>query len=395
MKHTTKRHSKRYVVFSIVAITAFFLTIALSNLRLAPASTADVNFAEAISLADAGLLHPSVSAESIADRCTQFSESEIYVQRNHSISISPEDDWISAIENARPNTEILLLDGRYTLHKHAVALRDHTTIRSASQNPDSVVISGRGYTEPGEGFVVAGNDVTIADVSITAMRDHAIHIKPGIGAEHTTRIYNVKLFDIGTQHIKLSTGGSDSGLVACSAIGYTENGASGDYNGGIDLHQASNWVIRDNTLYNIRGDGSGCNVDKDCGRYVSGPAILVWNKSKNTHITRNRIFNSYRNIALGLGRGHTNGTIDDNLIVQTAPGDAGIELQTATDTVVENNTVILSGRYPGAIEFRQSENITIRSNRLTSKPHNRGGNRAVNLHENTVDTDLFNTLTNK
>jgi len=63
--------------------------------------------------------------------------------------------------------------------------------------------------------------------------------------------------------------------------------------------------------------------------------------------------------------------------------------------VVENNTVILSGGYPGAVEFRQSENITIQSNRLTSMPHNRGGNRTVNLRENTVDAELFNTLTNK
>ena len=243
--------------------------------------------------------------------------------------------------------------------------------------------------------MIIGNDVSIADLSITQMRDHAIAIKPLQGAKQGTRIYNVHLYDIGTQHIKLNVGESDGGLIACSTIGYSDNGAKGDYNGAIDLHEASNWTIRDNTIYNIRGDGSGCNVDEDCGRYLSGPAILVWNNSENTRITRNRLFDNYRNIALGLGRGHSNGKIDNNLIVQSAAGDAGIELQTTTQTTVENNTVILSGTYPGAIEFRDSDNIAIRNNWITSDPHDRGSNRQISIQENTVDPMLFDKLTSE
>ena len=62
-------------------------------------------------------------------------------------------------------------------------------------------------------------------------------------------------------------------------------------------------------------------------------------------------------------------------------------------TTVENNTVILSGTYPGAIEFRDSDNIAIRNNWITSDPHDRGSNRQISIQENTVDPMLFDKLT--
>ena len=373
--------------------TLFFTTHLRSSLSGSPSP--EINFDQFIALADSGQLNPATSAKNRSANCPRFTDSEDYVQRQHSITIGPESDWATQIQQARPNTEILLLDGRYETDRHAILVGDQTTIRSASQNADSVTIIGQGYGINGEGLMIIGNDVSIADLSITQMRDHAIAIKPLQGAKQGTRIYNVHLYDIGTQHIKLNVGESDGGLVACSTIGYSDNSAKGDYNGAIDLHEASNWTIRDNTIYNIRGDGSGCNVDEDCGRYLSGPAILVWNNSENTRITRNRLFDNYRNIALGLGRGHSDGKIDNNLIVQSAAGDAGIELQTTTNTTVENNTVILSGTYPGAIEFRDSDNIAIRNNWITSDPHDRGSNRQISIQDNTVDPMLFDKLTSE
>ena len=376
----------------VIGLATLFFTTHLRSSLSGPPSP-EINFDQFIALSDSGQLNPATSAKNRSANCPRFTDSEDYVQRQHSITIGPESDWATQIQQARPDTEILLLDGRYETDRYAILVGDQTTIRSASQNAESVTIVGQGYGINGEGLMIIGNDVSIADLSITQMRDHAIAIKPLQGAKQGTRIYNVHLYDIGTQHIKLNVGESDGGLIACSTIGYSDNGAKGDYNGAIDLHEASNWTIRDNTIYNIRGDGSGCNVDEDCGRYLSGPAILVWNNSENTRITRNRLFDNYRNIALGLGRGHKNGKIDYNLIVQSAAGDAGIELQTTTKTTVENNTVILSGTYPGAIEFRDSDNIAIRNNWITSDPHDRGSNRQISIQENTVDPMLFDKLT--
>lgn len=378
------------VLVLILPVAALVLwTVSRQHVRAAP----DIPLEDALAMAERGLLQPQISADQHAAHCVPFKQSQHYRKRRTQITIGPNQSWISVIQNAQPDTEILMLDGNYTLNQYAVVVGDKTTIRSVSQDRNAVVITGQGYTEPGEGFMIIGRDVTIADLSVTAVRDHAISIKPQEGARDNTVLYNLALTDIGTQHIKLNTGGSRNGLIACSSIGYTRNGARGDYNGAIDLHEAINWKIRDNVIYNIRGDGSGCNVDRDCGSYISGPAILVWNGADGTRITRNRIFNSFRNIALGLGHGHSNGTISNNVIVQNSAGDAGIELQSASNTTIDNNTVILSGRYPGAIEYRESRQIFIRDNQLTSEPYNRGDNHQIEQTNNMIDANLFNRLT--
>ncbi|OED36723.1 hypothetical protein AB833_26205 [Chromatiales bacterium (ex Bugula neritina AB1)] len=317
--------------------------------------------------------------------CPPYKNSSLYTERQFSMVIGPEKDWVREIEEAKPSTEILLRDGTYNLARHAVLVADKLTIRSLSGDRSSVSIVGRGYSVPGEGLMLLGNDITIADLTITAMRDHAISIKPLEGARRGSRIYNVHLVDIGTQHVKLNTGGSANGLVACSSVGYGEGGVIGDYNGAIDLHQAKDWIVRDNYLYGIRGDGTGCNVKRDCGKYTSGPAVLAWRQSSGTRVTRNVIFDSYRNIAFGLGSSHEGGVISYNLIVQARPGDAGIELQNASGALVEYNTVVLSGAYPGAIEYRDSRNLHIHTNYLTSAPLDRGGNSSITVQRNNVD----------
>lgn len=317
------------------------------------------------------------------NHCAPYAEAKIYRGRKHSLIIGPKDDWIEAIEESKPDTEILLEDGEYLLRQYGIVIKDKTTIRSKSGIRSNVTIQGRGYSERSEALMIAGDDVTIADISMTGIRDHAITIKPDIGGGASPHIYNVHIYDVGTQHIK-GIAGSANGLIACSTIGYRPNKAIGDYNGAIDLHGAANWTLRDNTLHNIQGDGSGCIVDGNCGSVISGPAILVWNKSSGTVVTRNFISHSYRGIAFGLGRGHKDGTIRDNFIYQSNPGDAGIELQTADNTLVENNVVLLKGDYKGAIEFRQSNDAIIRGNLVTAPPWDRGRNQSIQLENNTV-----------
>lgn len=322
--------------------------------------------------------------EASAGECQPYMDSPVYRPRENTLILGPRDDWVKEIENAQPETEVKLLDGTYRLRKHNILVKDGITIRSASGVRDLVIIQGRGYEKNGDGFVIIGKNVTIADLSMTDMRDHAISIKPKLGGDVAPHIYNVHLYNIGTQHIKGNVGGSRNGIIACSSIGYTKSGAKGDYNGAIDLHGALSWIIRDNTIYNINGDGSGCNVDIDCGKNLSGPAILVWNRSSGTVVERNQIMHSYRNIAFGLGRGHDGGIIRDNFIFRHTSGDAGIELQGVTGTLVENNSVLLNGTYRGAIEYRDSKDITIRHNKVSSLPWNRGNNVAASVYENTL-----------
>ena len=322
-----------------------------------------------------------IPEKTIAD-CSAFGESDFYRPRSTQLLISAEEDWQNLIQTAPEDTEILLQDGIYELTAHTVQLKNNITVRSASGNRDAVHIKGVGYHIPAEGLSVTGDDVSIADISVSDMRDHAIAI---MGGNDRTHIYNVNLYDIGTQHIKGNVGGINNGLIACSSIGYSDGGAVGDYNGGIDLHQSHGWQVAHNYLYNITGDGSGCLVDTQCGSFISGPAILVWNESSNVAIYDNTIVDSFRNISLGLGRGFVGGIVSRNLIEQSQPGDAGIELQSAADVLVEDNTVILGDSvYPGAIEYRQSSRIVVRNNQLTATPWDRGDNDAISVYDNTV-----------
>ena len=325
--------------------------------------------------------------DTVVGSCERYDQSSLYRSRANTIIVYPESNWVNAIETAPDDTEILLADGDYTLDQYAVRIRSSVTIRSVNSNAARVRVRGQGYGVPSEGFMVLATDVTIADISISNIRNHAVAVNPQSGASQGLQIYNLNIADIGTQHIKVNPGGAQNGVVACSTIGYSVGAARGDYNGAIDLHDTLNWVIRDNYIYNITGDNTGCIIDQECGQYISSPAILAWNGAQGTEVTGNIIENSFRNIAFGIGTQHIGGKILHNTILQSSPGDAGIELFNASGTLVEYNTVSLAGRYPGTIEYRQSSDLQITNNWLSRRPWNRGGNRNIQLSGNAFRVD--------
>ncbi len=310
--------------------------------------------------------------------CPAYSESDLYRTRANQVTVTPSDpDWEATLMGVAPNTEILLADGEYRFTRPGVWLpQADLTIRSASGNRDAVVLRGEGYGVRGEGLMLAGPRATVADLTILDLRDHAISIKAATGGIES-QTYNVKILDIGTQHIKGSAGGRNTnGLVACSELGYNPGAVQGDYIGAIDIHEAVDWTIRDNFIFNITGDGTGCQVDFDCGRYVTGPAITLWNNSSGGVLERNTIVDSFRGITLGLGTPHDGGVVRNNFIYQTQPGDAGIELWNASNVTVEHNTVLLDG-YPGAIEFGGAPNLVVRNNLISAPPLDRSANRGA------------------
>lgn len=319
--------------------------------------------------------------------CPTYAESTEYRHRTRQILVGPDDDWAATIRQAEAGTEILLADGSYNLTSGTLFVEPSSlTIRGASGDRDAVVITGPGYDQPGQGLMIAGTDVTVADLTITDFQSHAITIKPELGASRFTA-YNLHLVDIGTQHLKASAGNDNpDGVAACSAIGYTPGGARGDYNGAIDIHRAINWTVRDNYIYNIAGDGSSCNAadPTDCG-YLTAPAIYLWNNSRGGVIERNVLVNNARNISLGLDRNHVGGVVRNNLIVNQGDVLGGIELATAQDVLVEHNTVLVGGDHPGAIELRASSDIRLVNNLLSKDVWFKGGNQAIMTDGNIVD----------
>ncbi len=333
--------------------------------------------------------------------CPSYADSVYYRARSRTLRAGP-GDWLKVIDDARDGDEILLEDGVYRLSRYSLYLDSSITIRSASGRRDRVIIEGPGYGPGGEGLTFRAPDATIADLTITQFRNHGIAVKGERGADRA-QIYNVHVYDIGTQHIK-GTRTTIGGLVACSRIGYSPGAVRGDYINGIDIHGAIEWTVVDNYLYNIWGDGTGCEVDRDCGRYLAGggPAILLWRDARDNVVERNRIVDSFRGIALGMGSAHPGGIVRNNFFYQSEPGregargfiggDMGIQVDFGEGTQVDHNTVILGGSYRGAIEVRRSTNVDVRNNLLTRPVWNRDGSTYNGCSTDACDDSLFGNL---
>ncbi len=325
--------------------------------------------------------------------CPAYVLSPIYRPRARQVPANPS-NWIALIEGAMDGDEILLADGIYPLLQYAVQISHPITVRGASGNRAAVRIQGQGYGVGSEGFMVHAPNVTIADLTMTGIRNHAISIKGESGAE-APHVYNVHLYDIGTQHIKGTPGdGVHDGVVACSRIGYSPGGVRGDYINAIDIHRGVDWIVRDNEIYNVWGDGTGCEVDTSCGTYLSGggPAILFWNNSSGTILERNRIVESFMGIAIGYGTPHPGGAIRNNFVYRsqasrpgargTIVGDLGIHVRGGNGTSVDHDTVIQAGNYLGAVEIWQSQNVTVRNGLISQPVWDRGGNTGLSLQGN-------------
>lgn len=271
------------------------------------------------------------------------------------VNVASEVALQTAVRNAQPGTTILIAPGTYylsnTLHVENVA---NVAIRGATGNRDDVVLVGRGMTNPNFANVPHGilltnsQDVLIADLTIRQVWYHSISLNAG---SERPVLHNLHLLDAGEQFVKANVdnagGGVDGGVVENSLIEYTTT-APTDYTSGVDVHTGNGWVIRDNVFRNIRGPAG----------QLAGPAVLVWNGSRDTITLGNLFLNVQRAIHYGLlgdrPGDHQGGSIHNNFIYRSSSqdGDVGIGVFNSADTDVLHNTVVLSGTYSNAIEYR-------------------------------------------
>jgi hypothetical protein len=84
----------------------------------------------------------------------------------------------------------------------------------------------------------------------------------------------------------------------------------------------------------------------------------MWNRSRDTIVEGNLLLNCQYGIALGLDPArpddHAGGIVRNNFFHRSGvqSGDVGITINNSAGTKVLNNTVVLSGTYPNAIEYR-------------------------------------------
>ncbi len=268
--------------------------------------------------------------------------------------------------NRQGNMTVLLEDGTYILDQMLWISGDQVTFRSRSGNRDAVILRGQGMSgSVSHIFNVVGNNFTAADMTLGWVANHGIQIHCDSDAP---LIHNVHFVDTGEQMLKMSyrpgdSTSSDDGLVEWCVFEYSAGIGPQYYIGGIDAHQAHNWIVRHNVFRHIRSPGGD----------LAEHAIHFWSDSGNTLVEKNIITNCDRGIGFGLGdHGHIGGIIRNNM-VHTAR-DVGIGLENARQTVVYHNSVFTEN-YANSIEYRfsRTQNVSIVNNLTNAAIMSRNG----------------------
>lgn len=298
------------------------------------------------------------------------------------IDVSTERELQAAMQNLKSNSTVRIAPGTYNLSR-TLYIRDvnNVAIRGATGKHDDVVLVGRGMSNRDHGGVPHGiwiggsHDVLIADLTVRDVYYHCIQLNPGAEAPH---LYNLRLADAGEQIVKVSTDGKegvDDGVVEYSIIEFTKT-ARGTYTNGVDVLGAKNWIIRHNLFRNIRAPQ---------GKGLAGPAVLMFHGCRDGITEGNVFLNVQYGIAYGLDpKRHDDnqgGIIRNNFFYRgrDQSGDVGIVLNNSPGTKVLHNTVILSGTYPNAIEYRfpPTAGVEIRYNLCDAAVTKRNGARGT------------------
>ena len=298
------------------------------------------------------------------------------------VTVSTESALQAAVNSMTSGTTILIQPGTYNLTSTLWLNRnvDNVAVRGMTDSCDDVVLIGRGMSNTNYGNVPHGiwignaRNVLIANLTIRDVYYHPIQLDPNAGAQ-APRIYNVRLVDAGEQFVKSSastssTNGVNNGIVEYSILEYTTTARS-NYTNGVDVHQGANWIVRHNLFRNMRAPAG----------QLAGPAVLMWNGSRDSIVENNLLLNVQYGIALGLNGSkaddHLGGVVRNNFFYRNSSqsGDVGITINNSANTKVLHNTVILSGTYPNAIEYRfpAATGVEIRYNLTDSVVQQRDG----------------------
>jgi hypothetical protein len=262
------------------------------------------------------------------------------------------DELLAAVDRVRPGGAILLAEGRYKMARTLV-LREKTNIaiRSASGDPEKVILSGKGWESAAKGddilHVGHCDGVTIANLTFTDCRSYGIKVEAE-NAPKNIHIYNCRFQDIGVRAIKGSAGQDPivhavKGSVRFCSFENTKVPPAdwlygGDYIAAIDMMALEDWTFSDNVFRNVKGRNGG-------GR----AAIFIWVRSRKILVERNLIVNCDRGVAFG-NPGQATSNLPGERLVYVADGilrnnfiaggaDCGIELWYAERIKILNNTI--------------------------------------------------------
>ena len=294
------------------------------------------------------------------------------------VNVSSAGEFSSAINqanNSGGNMTILIADGTYQVastSSYPYITASNLVIRSLSGNRDAVILTGGGMGDVAPsteiGLSLVGDNITVADLTIRAVGNHAISTN-----SDNHFIHNVRIQDTYEQMIKGTTSdnGSSDCVVQCCLFEYTAGIGPQYYIGGIDVHTGNDWRVSDNVFYDIASPSVS----------LAEHAVHFWNNSQGTVVERNLIVNCDRGVGFGLGSSaHEGGVIRNNMIYNNGNDpfhDVGIGLESSPNTKVYNNTVHIE--YFNAIEYRftATNNVDIANNLCNQAISSRNGGQAT------------------
>jgi hypothetical protein len=304
------------------------------------------------------------------------------------VTVNNEAEFVNAVNQANSNggnMTILIADGTYAVAStswYPYITASNVVFRSLSGNRDAVILTGSGMVDvssSGTEVVIyaAGDNITIADLTIKDVGNHAIAV-----TGDNLYVYNVKIQNTYEQMIKGNSSGNgiNNGNVKCSLFEYTNGIGPQWYIGGLDIHTGTNWIVSDNVFKDISSPSIS----------IAEHAIHFWDSSADNLIERNKIVDCDRGIGFGLGSSpNSGGIIKNNMITNDGTSlfnDVGISVETSPNTKIYNNSIHIE--YQNAIEYRftASTNVEILNNLTNKIIKSRNGGSA------TLGTNIENTV---
>lgn len=226
------------------------------------------------------------------------------------VTVRTAGEFRGAIDRANTqggNLTILIANGSYRVASTSsfpYLTAGNVVIRGLSGRRDSVILEGGGMrdVDPAteDGLLIAGDNVTIADLTIRGVGNHGVQV-----SGHHLFVHNVRIQDTYQQMLKGATDRAsiDSGIVQCSRFEYTDGIGPNYYIGGLDIHKGRGWIVRDNYFKDIQSPAGT----------VAEHAVHFWNNCAENTVERNIILNCDRGIGFGLGGSANRGGIIRNI----------------------------------------------------------------------------------
>ena len=285
---------------------------------------------------------------------------------------------LAAVDRVGPGGTVLLLDGHYKLPRVMVLRqKKDVALRSASGDPATVVLSGKGWDSQAKGDdilrIAHCEGVSIADLTFTDCRSYGIKVEAE-NAPRNIHIYNCHFRNIGVRAIKGSAGKDPKVRAVKGSVRYCsfENTEvppadwlfGGDYIAAIDMMALEDWTFSDNIFRNIKGRRGGARA-----------AIFIWVRSRQVVVERNLIINCDRGVAFG----------NPGQSTANRPGE---RLVYVADGIIRNN--FISGGPDCGIELWHAERIKVCHNTIWRPERN--WRRGIRIGTGTAQTDIVNNL---